>query len=83
MVRSLSWADLAAAVVEAAGPNLAAVEYLDTFQGGNLADDQQSVHFGLTFRNPERTLTGEEVDRAVKAVVDACATEFQASLRSS
>lgn len=83
VVRSLSWADLAAAVVEAAGPSLAAVEYLDTFQGGNLADDQQSVHFSLTFRNTERTLTGEEVDRAVKAVVDACATEFQASLRSS
>ena len=37
----------------------------------------------MTFRHPERTLTGEEVDRAVKAVVDACATEFQASLRSS
>ena len=83
VARSLSWADLAAVVVEAAGPHLAAVDYLDTFQGGNLADDQQSVHFGMTFRNPERTLTGEEVDRAVKAVVDACATEFQASLRSN
>jgi len=80
---SLSWADLAAAVVQAAGPNLAAVEYLDTFQGGNLTDDQQSVHFSLTFRNLERTLTGEEVDRAVKAVVDACASEFHASLRSN
>jgi phenylalanyl-tRNA synthetase beta chain len=83
VARSLSWADLAATVVEAAGPNLAAVEYLDTFQGGNLADDRQSVHFGMTFRNSERTLTGEEVERTVKAVIDACAKEFQASLRSS
>lgn len=81
VARSLSWADLTATVVDAAGPNLAAVEYLDTFQGGNLADDRQSVHFGMTFRNPEHTLTGEEVERAVKAVVDACAKEFQASLR--
>ena len=44
---------------------------------------QQSVHFGMTFRHPERTLTGEEVDRAVKSVVDACARKFQASLRST
>ena len=42
VARSLSWADLSAAVAEAAGPNLAAVEYLDTFQGGNLADDSKA-----------------------------------------
>ena len=80
--RSLSWADLEAAVVEAAGPTLAAVEYLDTFQGGNLADDEQSVHFGMTFRHPERTLTGEEVDQVVKAVVDACSSRLGAKLRA-
>jgi phenylalanyl-tRNA synthetase beta chain len=80
--RSLSWADLRAAVVEAAGPTLAAVEYLDTFQGGNLREDEQSVHFGMTFRHHERTLTGDEVDHDVKAVVDACATRMGAKLRT-
>jgi phenylalanyl-tRNA synthetase beta chain len=79
---TLGWANLSAAVVEAAGPTLSAVQYLDTFQGGNLSPDQQSVHFSLTFRHPERTLTGEEVDRAVKAVLDACARRFQARLRA-
>ena len=79
--RSLSWADLRAAVVEATGPTLAAVEYLDTFQGGNLAEDEQSVHFSMTFRHPERTLTGEEVDQVVKAIVDACASRLGAKLR--
>jgi phenylalanyl-tRNA synthetase beta chain len=80
--RSLSWADLSRAATEAAGPTLVAVEYLDTFQGGNLAPDRESAHFSLTFRHPERTLTGEEADRAVKAVVDACVMKFQARLRS-
>src|SRR5271157_5688250 len=79
--RSLSWADLRAAVVEAAGPTLAAVEYLDTFQGGNLAEDEQSVHFSMTFRHPERTLTGDEVDHVVKAIVAACASRLGAKLR--
>ena len=79
--RSLSWADLRAAVVEATDPTLAAVEYLDTFQGGNLAEDEQSVHFSMTFRHPERTLTGEEVDQVVMAIVDACASRLGAKLR--
>ena len=33
------------------------------FQGGNVPEDKQSVHFSMVFRHPERTLTGEEVDR--------------------
>ena len=61
---------------------LQSVEYLDTFQGGNLPPDKESVHFCLTFRHPDRTLTGEEVDHAVKAVVDACVAKFHAKLRT-
>ena len=83
VAQTLSWSELAAAVIQAAGGNLTAVEYLDTFQGGNLAEGQQSVHFSMTFRHSERTLTGEEVDQIVKAVVDACASKFQATLRSN
>ena len=79
--RSLPWSDLADAARRAAGPCLEAVDYLDTFQGGNLPEGRESVHFGLRFRHPERTLTGEEVDRYVKAVVDSCAAGFSAVIR--
>ena len=79
--RSLSWADLSSAAVASAGPLLTSIEYLDTFQGGNLPADEQSVHFGLTFRHPERTLTGEEVEQAVKAVVEACASRLGAKMQ--
>jgi phenylalanyl-tRNA synthetase beta chain len=82
VARSLSWADLSWAVAQAGRPMLETVLYLDTFQGGNLPPDRESVHFSLTFRHPERTLTGDEVDRAVKAVVDACVSQFHARLRS-
>ena len=79
--RSLAWSDLAAVVKESAGHSFRAVEYLDAFQGGNLAEDQQSVHFGLTFRRDDRTLTGEEVEHALKDVVEACSRKFGAKLR--
>jgi phenylalanyl-tRNA synthetase beta chain len=80
--QSLPWADLAAAVVDAAGPMLESVDYLDTFQGGSVPPGMQSVHFGLKFRHPERTLTGDEVDAMVSQVVAACTARFGATLRA-
>ena len=69
-------------VVGTAGSTLESVDYLDTFRGGNLPEDIQSVHFSMVFRHPERTLTGEEVEQAVKWVVQACEGRFSAKLRT-
>jgi phenylalanyl-tRNA synthetase beta chain len=82
VAKTLPWSRLSEAVVEAAGPTLESTEYLDTFVGGNLPDGCQSVHFSMVFRHRERTLTGEEVERAVKAVVDACEKRLAAKLRT-
>ncbi len=80
--RTLPWGDLAAAVGRAGGPTLESIVYLDAFRGGNIPDDRQSLHFGLRFRHPERTLTGDEVERAVRAIVESCASRFEATLRT-
>jgi phenylalanyl-tRNA synthetase beta chain len=81
VARALPWDELYRAVVGAAGPTLESVSYLDTFRGGNLPDGMQSVHFGMVFRHPDRTLTGEEVERALQSVVAACERKFSANLR--
>ncbi len=80
--RVLQWGELSTVVAGAAGPTLEAVTYLDTFRGGNLPEDMQSVHFSMVFRHRERTLTGEEVELAVKSVVEACERRFSAKLRT-
>jgi phenylalanyl-tRNA synthetase beta chain len=80
--RAVSWAELEAVVREHAGTSFREAHYLDTFRGGNFGDDRQSVHFGMTFRRDDRTLTGDEVDGAVKAVVEACSRKFGATLRA-
>jgi phenylalanyl-tRNA synthetase beta chain len=80
--RTLPWSRLCEVVVKAAGPSLESIEYLDTFVGGNLLDDCQSVHFSMVFRHRERTLTGEEVERAVKSVVAACESRLGSRLRA-
>lgn len=78
---SVTWADLSEATRSAGGPLLQSIDYLDTFCGKSLPPECQSVHFGLIFRHPQRTLTGEEVDAAVQSVVRSCETRFSASLR--
>lgn len=79
VARALPWAELANAATAAAGPTLEALRFLDTF---DLPDDRHSVHFGLRFRGTDRTLTGEEVEAAIQAVVDVCASRFGATLRT-
>ena len=54
----------------------------DTFAGGNIPPGRHSLHFAMTFRLHNRTLTGEEVERAVRAVADDCAARFEATLRA-
>jgi phenylalanyl-tRNA synthetase beta chain len=80
--RALPWAELAGVVGRAGGSTLEAIVYLDAFRGGNIPEDFQSLHFGLRFRHPERTLTGDEVERAVQSIVEACSSNFEATLRS-
>lgn len=79
---SLAWAELAREVQTVGGTLLESLDFLDTFQGGNIPRGFQSVHFGLRFRHPERTLSGEEVDRAVAAIAAAAEAKFGATLRA-
>ena len=62
----------------AAGPTLESIDYLDTFQGGNVPDGQAEPPLRPALPPP-----GADADRrgsraAVKAIVDACAARFEA-----
>lgn len=56
---------------EAAGPLLEGLSLFDLYQGPPLPPGQKSLAFHLRFRHPERTLTDEEVDGVMEAVVAA------------
>ena len=70
--KTLPWSELAAAARKSGGSALESLSYFDTFSGGDIPVDRHSLHFGLRFRHAERTLTSDEVDRAVQAVVEDC-----------
>lgn len=79
---SVRWADVAGIAQSSGGPWLESVEFLDTFRGGNLAAGTQSMHFGMTFRNAKRTLSGDEADSAVAEIIRHCSTALGATLRA-
>jgi phenylalanyl-tRNA synthetase beta chain len=62
--------------------HLEQVEYVTTYRGKPLEKGHKSVTVKLMFRAPDRTLTGEEVEAAVKGITRAASSELDATLRA-
>jgi len=73
--------DVIGIVKSEAGPLLEDVRLFDVYQGKGLDPDRRSLAFSLTFRSPERTLTEEDVQPRIDAVVAKIATELDGRLR--
>ncbi len=71
-----------ACIREAAGLTLRSVALFDLYEGKNLGDGVRSLAYALEFRIDERTLTNEEVDARIAAVVSALESNLGAKLRS-
>jgi phenylalanyl-tRNA synthetase beta chain len=63
------------------GSLLREVRLFDVYTGEGVADGKKSIAFSLTFRSDERTLTDEEADAGVAAILAALAKELGAGLR--
>jgi phenylalanyl-tRNA synthetase beta chain len=66
----------------AAGSILDRVVLFDLFTGGDVPAGHRSLAFALEFRAPDRTLTDEEVEPVVAAIVDRVRSELGAELRA-
>jgi phenylalanyl-tRNA synthetase beta chain len=75
-------ADVQRAIREAGGNLVSELRLFDVFAGAAVPDGKRSLAFAVDFRVPDRTLTDEEVEEAVAAVVARLATAFGGELRS-
>lgn len=83
--KSITYAAIEKAILSAKAPHLRAVGLKDIFtdpSGSKLPADQRSVTVTLTFREDGRTLTSDEVDRAVETLRDHAKAELGAVFRS-
>lgn len=69
-------------LVDAGGDLLASCRLFDVFAGPPLPEGKKSLAFSVDFRAPDRTLTDEEADAAVAAIVERLAHDFGAEFRA-
>ncbi len=74
-------AALAAAMQEAAGPELRSVAVFDEYRGDQIGEGRRSLAFRVAFGSPERTLTDEDASVLRARIVAALADRFGAVLR--
>jgi phenylalanyl-tRNA synthetase beta chain len=70
------------AALEATAGELGSVLLFDVFEGPPLPEGAKSLAFSVDFRAADRTLTDEEADVAVAAIVERLSSEIGARLRS-
>jgi phenylalanyl-tRNA synthetase beta chain len=75
-------ARLAAAMREAAGPDLREVEVFDEYRSDELGAGKRSLAFRVAFQSPERTLSDEDAQGLRERIVAALAERFDAELRA-
>jgi phenylalanyl-tRNA synthetase beta chain len=74
--------EVEAAIRSHAGPLLLSVGLFDIYRGKPLPEDRRSLAFRLVFGASDRTLTEEEVDRAVADVTVGLAADVDGHLRT-
>jgi phenylalanyl-tRNA synthetase beta chain len=74
-------AEVQRALVSGAGELLESVRLFDVYSSAQLGEGRKSLAYKLTFRAPDRTLTGEEALAARDGAVAQAAQRFGATLR--
>jgi len=70
--------------IRAAGGDLVdSVELFDVFRGGPVPEGKKSLAFSVDFRAADRTLTDQEAEAAVEAIVGRLSERFGAELRTA
>ena len=79
--RDITASSLRQEIEVCAGASLLNLKLFDVYMGKGIDPEKKSVGLGLTFQHPSRTLTDDEVNTAMAAVIDGLSNRFQAQLR--
>ncbi|MEI6240976.1 MAG: phenylalanine--tRNA ligase subunit beta [Planctomycetia bacterium] len=83
VAETVPWADIAAAIHAAAGPVLEQCRIVQVWQDAErLGAGKKSVVVTLRLRSDAGTLSGDEANRVVQTVVEACSRAVGATLRA-
>jgi phenylalanyl-tRNA synthetase beta chain len=74
-------AELQSLVLSEAGEYLIDLKVFDVYTGKGIDPERKSVALGLTYQHPSRTLTEDEINSSVDAIVASLGDKLGASLR--
>lgn len=78
---ALTWRELSETVRSNGGGIMESLRYLETYRDPKRdGGDRKRLLFAMTFRAADRTLDGDEVNRACHRVIEACQNEHQAQI---
>lgn len=79
---SLPAEDVARVIRSAGGETIVDLKLFDVFRGAQIGAGKKSLAYSLTYQDPERTLTDQEVTRIRERVIAQLDSELGAKLRS-
>jgi len=79
--KNVSSSDIVNIIKKKGGRLLTHIEVFDVYEGENISSDEKSIAYHLTFQEPTRTLTDEEVMKLFYSIIDEVQKEFDAVLR--
>ena len=79
---SISAEQIANLIRKTGGATITDIKLFDVYRGGQAGPGKKSLAFNLTYQNPDRTLTDEEVARIRQKIVKHLDKELGAQLRS-
>ena len=81
ITQSIPYAVVENTIREAGGTLLESLRLFDRYTGAPVPEQHHSLAFALVFRDPNRTLTDEEVNARVEAIFQALETQYGAQRR--
>lgn len=81
LAEEVAWKDVEEAVRSAAPPTLESVRFLSEYRGRPIPPGSKGWAFSMLFRAPDRTLTRQEAEDAVRAILGSLERRLGAVLR--
>ncbi|MBI3626485.1 phenylalanine--tRNA ligase subunit beta [Candidatus Uhrbacteria bacterium] len=80
--QNATWAQVAGLVKEVGQTYIESIEVFDVYQGKGVPEDSKSLAFHITYRDPQKTLSMEEVQQLHQKIVKNLQTKLGAQVRA-
>lgn len=81
--KSISSEIISKTIKKAGGRTLTNIEVFDVYTGNKISENKKSIAFNLTFEDPTKTLTDEEVTKIFNNIIEKVTDKHQAILRNN